>query len=260
MSDSPSLRPWTEKQTEEWLKRRATDEEAAQLPPVLADGGSPVRASAQEQQAISDAVTYLRITGHGAIADAMLDALRAKAIAEARGRQQAEQNNKVRCGYCGKLKNSIHDFCDETPAEQAEQARDKAQTAVMEPAQPVWADWPAPGVCRREHSERQPRCPACHEMRIAAMDSAKRLAKSEQRPPSDNSLVVKKLLGRTGDRLLHREAATAIESLEVQKVALTQALKDILEYRDRVGPLGFQLEKADDLFIKARAALAGAPK
>lgn len=42
--------------------------------------------------------------------------------------------------------------------------------------------------------------------------------------------------------------------------ALVEALEAIIEYRDRVGPLGFQLEKLDDRIFKARQAIALAKK
>lgn len=39
--------------------------------------------------------------------------------------------------------------------------------------QPEWANVEAPGVCDRGHRERQLKCPACHDLRIAAWTAAR---------------------------------------------------------------------------------------
>lgn len=39
-------------------------------------------------------------------------------------------------------------------------------------AEPPWASTPAPGQCGRGHLERRPKCPACHDLRIAAYERA----------------------------------------------------------------------------------------
>jgi hypothetical protein len=46
---------------------------------------------------------------------------------------------------------------------------------------PDWATTDAPGVCGRGHTERQPKCPACHDMRIEAHGRA-------QPPPAPDPL------------------------------------------------------------------------
>lgn len=44
----------------------------------------------------------------------------------------------------------------------------KAMLVQETPQEPAWANTPAPGTCNRGHDERQPRCPACHDMRYVA--------------------------------------------------------------------------------------------
>lgn len=45
-----------------------------------------------------------------------------------------------------------------------------------EASEPAWANVEAPGVCARGHSERQPKCPACHDLRIAAHQLVEQIA------------------------------------------------------------------------------------
>ena len=56
------------------------------------------------------------------------------------------------------------------------------------------------------------------------------------------------------DPLLSLKAA----ALEAEDAGLKAACKGLIDYRDRVGPLGFQLEKADDFIGQMRAAIAAA--
>lgn len=52
-------------------------------------------------------------------------------------------------------------------------------------------------------------------------------------------------------------AIAAAPTLAAENARLREAAQMLIDYRDRVGPLNFQLEKADDFINRIRAALAG---
>ena len=47
-------------------------------------------------------------------------------------------------------------------------ASSAATPAAEPPQEPAWANTTALGICNRGHDTRQPRCPACHDMRYVA--------------------------------------------------------------------------------------------
>ncbi len=55
----------------------------------------------------------------------------------------------------------IYDVEGYKPGERVRLAKAKARAAE-------WRNVNAPGTCARGHTDRQPKCPACHDMRIAA--------------------------------------------------------------------------------------------
>lgn len=80
------------------------------------------------------------------------------------------------------LRDALVDFTDDDSfaapiVEAAQRALDAYDAAhegrAVPPAEPAppWANVDAPGVCRRGHTERQPKCPACHDMRIAMYEA-----------------------------------------------------------------------------------------
>lgn len=53
------------------------------------------------------------------------------------------------------------------------------------------------------------------------------------------------------------EALRQLERTRQQRDELVRLCEALIAYRDRVGPLGFQLEKADDYIWSLRQAIAG---
>jgi hypothetical protein len=104
--------------------------------------------------------------------------------------------------------------------------------------EPPWANVDAPGICTRGHTERQPKCPACHDMKIAVYESYRQRAEQAEadlddaREQATGALVLLQEMTAERDRLkaalevLRRYAGRLVSRCLVDRQSATKCRED----------------------------------